>query len=200
MAWHVTGDMLEFCNCKLLCPCWLGPTTEPDQGWCGGGLVFEIEQGAIDGVDVGGCKVALVANWPGNFFGGNGTARLYLDESSSAEQRRELEAVFTGQKGGLPGGLFAAVIKQWLPARTTSIELQRGETTSATVGEFAQIMLAPLKDQEGRPTMMQGAPAQAAFQSANMQLASSKGTRWSDPELRQWEGDSATIHTFNWSA
>jgi hypothetical protein len=33
-----------------------------------------------------------------------------------------------------------------------------------------------------------------------MELASSKGTRWSDPELRRWEGDSATIHSVNWSA
>jgi hypothetical protein len=48
--------------------------------------------------------------------------------------------------------------------------------------------------------MVQGAAAQAAFQSASMQVASSKGSRWSDPELRPWEGDSSTLHTFTWSA
>src|SRR5439155_24352311 len=137
---------------------------------------------------------------PGNFFGGQGTARLYIDERASADQRRELEAVFSGQKGGLLEGLMGAVIAQWLPAQTARIAVQRGATVSMTVGNVGQVTLAPLVDPTGRPTTVQGSTAQAAFQSASMQLASSKGTRWTDPELRAWEGDSGTLHTFNWSA
>jgi hypothetical protein len=34
----------------------------------------------------------------------------------------------------------------------------------------------------------------------SMDLASSKGSRWSDPDLRAWDGDSGTLHQFNWSA
>ena len=45
-----------------------------------------------------------------------------------------------------------------------------------------------------------GSAAQAGFQSASMQLASNHGTTWSDPAFHTWEGDSGTLHTFNWSA
>ena len=126
MAWQVSGQLTEFCSCKLMCPCWLGPTPVPDQGWCSGAILYDIEQGQIDGIDVGGSKVVLAADWPGNFFGGHGTARLYLDDQASPDQRRELEAVFSRQRGGLLEGLMGAVITQWLPAQTARIVVQRG--------------------------------------------------------------------------
>lgn len=200
MAWSVTGQMVEFCSCKMMCPCWFGPGTEPDQGWCAGAILYDVEQGQVDGLDVGGTKVVFAAEWPGNFFGGNGKARLYLDATASADQRRELEAVFRGQKGGLFEGLMGAVITEWLPAETARIDVSRGETVSINVGEVGRATLQPLADSEGRPTTVTGSAAQAAFQSASMQVASSQGTTWSDPAFHAWEGDSGTLHTFNWSA
>ena len=70
MGWNVSGQLIEFCSCKILCPCWLGPTTEPDQGWCSGAIVYDINQGQIEEIDVGGIKVVFAADWPGNFFRG----------------------------------------------------------------------------------------------------------------------------------
>ena len=75
MTWHITGQLLELCNCKMLCPCILGPA-EPDQGWCGGALIFEIQQGQADGVNLDHTTAVLVVNLPGDFLGGNGTGRL----------------------------------------------------------------------------------------------------------------------------
>ena len=65
--------------------------------------------------------------------------------------------------------------------------------TILRVGSLGQATLTPLKDQEGKPTRMEGAAAQTAFQFASMDLASSKGSQWSDPKLRQWEGDLGDI-------
>jgi hypothetical protein len=93
MAWNMTGQMLESCSCKMLCPCALGPA-EPDQGWCAGALVFDIQRGQADGVSLDRTTVVLVVNMPGDFLGGNGTARLYVDEAASAAQRQELELTF----------------------------------------------------------------------------------------------------------
>lgn len=200
MAWKLSGRSLELCSCKMLCPCWLGPEGEPDQGWCGGALGFDIERGNSDGVDLGGTRVAFTAEWPGNIFGGQGTARLYLDDAASADQRRELEAIFSGQKGGLFEGLMAAVISKWLPSEATRVEIGWGGSPFLKVGHFGQATLHPLTDGAGKPTRMDGAAAQSAFQFDPMELASSKGSRWSDPGLRQWQGDSGTLHQFNWSA
>jgi hypothetical protein len=107
MTWNMTGQMLEACSCKMLCPCALGPA-EPDQGWCAGALVFDIQRGQADGVGLDRTTVVLVVNLPGDFLGGNGTARLFIDDGASAAQRQELEALFMGQRGG-PLGAVAAL-------------------------------------------------------------------------------------------
>ena len=69
MSWKISGHSMEMCNCKMLCPCWLGPEVEPDEGWCGGTLAFDIQTGNSDGIYLSGTVVAFVAEWPGNFFG-----------------------------------------------------------------------------------------------------------------------------------
>jgi hypothetical protein len=199
MAWNVSGQAIELCNCNVLCHCWLGPA-KPDQGWCGGAFIFDIQTGSADGVDLSGKKVAFSANWPGDFWSGNGTARIYLDDSASAEQRRELEAIFAGKKGGLLEPLMGGVISKWLPAQTTRFTMQHGENPSVTIGDVGHVTIKPLKDQTGKPTRIQGAAAQAAFQIDSMHVASSKGSRWTDPELRTWEGDSANLMSFSWKS
>jgi len=200
MAWQLAGRSIELCSCKMLCPCWLGPEGQPDQGWCGGAFAFDIHRGSSNGVDLTGTKVALSFVWPGNFFGGNGTARCYIGDDATPEQRPELEAIFTGKAGGLLAPLWETVVSNWLPTEATTIKIGWGDSPSLRVGTVAQVTLTPLKDQAGRPTRVEGAPAQAAFQLASMDLASSKGSRWSDPALREWHGDSGTLHHFSWSA
>jgi hypothetical protein len=200
MAWRITTRAIELCSCKMLCPCWLGPEGAPDEGWCGGAFAFDVQQGNSDGVNLGGSQVVLLVEWPGNFFGGNGTARLYIGEGANAEQRRELEAIFSGKKGGPLEPLWGAVVAKWLPAQFTTVAIQWGDKPAISVGKVGQATLQPLKDQAGRTAKVQGAAAMAAFQSESMDLASSKGSRWSDPDLRSWEGDSGTLHTLNWSS
>ncbi|MBI1885277.1 MAG: DUF1326 domain-containing protein [Chloroflexi bacterium] len=199
MAWRMTGRWINSCSCKALCPCFLGPA-EPDQGWCSGADVYEIQEGESDGVSLAGCKVADALDLPGDFFSGNGTARLYIDEAASPEQRRELEAIFSGKKGGV-WEAFASAVAKWLPAQVTKIAVQGGDNPSATVGSVGQVTLQPIKMEDGRPTKVVNAPALGAFQVESMDLASGKGTRWADPEMRRWEsGGHAAMTTFNWSA
>jgi len=200
MGWELSGRSMELCNCRMLCPCWLGPEGKPDEGWCGGSFVFDIERGNSGGIDLSGNRAALTAEWPSNFFAGDGTARLYLGDEATQDQRRQLEAIFTGKNGGLFEGLWAAVIRKWLPTETTKINIVWGESPTVSVGNFGQVKLNPLKDQAGQPTRVQGAAAQGAFQIATMDLASSQGSKWADPDLRQWEGNSGTLHRFQWRA
>jgi hypothetical protein len=78
--------------------------------------------------------------------------------------------------------------------------VQHGETVSATVGSVGRVMLKRLKDGAGKQTRVQGAAAQAAFEIESMDVASSQGSRWSDPELRGWDGDSGNIMAFGWKS
>jgi hypothetical protein len=191
--------MLESCSCKRLCPCALGPA-EPDQGWCAGALVFDIQHGQADGVSLDRTTVILVVNMPGDFLGGNGTARLYVDEAASTAQRQEWEALFMGQRGG-PLGAVAALFTHWLPTQAVRLTRQEGDTPSITIGSVGQLTWQRLTTQDGRQTTLQNAPVLGVIGMESSALASSTGSQWSDPEMRQWQsGGSGTISAFTMSA
>lgn len=199
MAWRVSGQMYEVCSCKLLCPCWFGPA-EPDQGWCAGVIIFDIQHGQVDGVDLAASKIVLSVDWPADFWSGNGTARLFIDEAGSAEQQRGLEAIFSGKKGGPLEPVLGGVISRWLPAKTARIDVQWGDETTVTVGEVGRVQSKRLKSESGETATVRGAAAMGAFQLESMEVAHTAGTHWNDPDMRSWDGDSGTVSAFNWSA
>ncbi len=197
MAWKMSGQMVEACSCKMFCPCVLGPA-EPDQGWCSGALAFDIQQGSSDGVDLSGSKAVFALDLPGDFASGNATARLYVNDGASADQRRELEAIFTGKKGGNWEALSGAVAK-WLPTQTAPISVATGDNPSVTVGSIGKITLKPIKDEAGKPARMVNAPLSGLFGESE-ELAFSTGSQWSDPDMRAWQaGGSGGVMAFRWS-
>ncbi len=185
MAWQLTGQLMETCSCKMLCPCIFGPA-EPDQGWCSGALVFNIERGNSDAVDLAGSKAVMAFDLPGDFVSGNFTTRLYLADSASAEQRSELEAIISGQKGGAFAAL-AGMIAKALPSVTTNISVSGGESPSITVGNVGRINLAPVKAESGKQTSINDAPLLEMFGMPSENLARGDGSAWSDPEMRGWQ-------------
>ena len=198
MAWKMSGQLLEACSCKMMCPCMLGPA-EPDQGWCSAAMAFDIRQGSSDGVDLSNCRAVLAIDLPGDFVGGNATGRLYLDSAASGDQRRELEAIFTGKKGG-NWEAMSAVITKWLSTQTAEVSVGRGDSPSVTVGKVGRMTLQPIKDDAGRPAKIVNAPLGALFGDSE-DLAMSTGSQWSDPEMRAWQaGGAGGIMPFNWSA
>ncbi len=200
MSWQVSGRSMELCSCKAFCPCWLGPEGEPDQEWCSAIFGFDVEAGSSDGIDLAGTKVVFMAHWPANFFSGNGSARLYIDEAANSDQQRELEAIFSGQKGGLLEGLWGAVLGTWHPVKIAKVDIDWGDAPKVTVDGVGEATLQPFQDGAGKSATLSGAAAQAAFQIDSMVLAKGKASSWSDPDLGSWEGDSGTLHRFNWAA
>ncbi len=199
MAWEVSGRSLDLCSCKMWCPCWLGPEIEPDEGWCAHTFGFEIRRGSSDGVDLSGTLVAMTGEWPANFFLGGGKARLYIAETATEDQRRELEAIFSGRKSGHLKILWGAVIDEWLPAQVASVAISWGEKPILSVTGFGQATMQPISNAAGKPTIVCGAMTQEGLQIDSMNLASSDGSQWSDPDFRSWEGSSGNLHEFDWS-
>ncbi len=199
MAWQVSGRSLDLCSCKMWCPCWLGPEIEPDEGWCAHTFGFEIRQGNSDGVDLSGTTVAMTGEWPANFYAGGGRARLYLGETASEDQRRELDAIFSGGKSGHLAVLWGAAIDEWLPARVAGVAISWGDNPTLSVNGIGQATMRPLSNGAGKSTIVTGAMSQAGLQIDSMNLASSDGSQWSDPDFRSWQGSSGNIHEFDWS-
>jgi hypothetical protein len=98
MAYNLEGRLLEVCNCRVLCPCWIGE--DPDFGTCDTIVAWHFDRGNIDGIDVAGLTIAAVAHVPGNILQGNWRAAIFVDEKASKEQEAALLKVYTGQAGG----------------------------------------------------------------------------------------------------
>src|SRR5689334_20928330 len=98
MSYHLEGRLLEVCNCKVLCPCWIGE--DPDFGTCDTIVSWRFDKGTIEGVDVSGLTLAVVAHVPGNILEGNWSAAVFVDENASEAQEAALLKVYTGQAGG----------------------------------------------------------------------------------------------------
>jgi hypothetical protein len=205
MTWNIKGQMIESCSCNMLCPCWFGvkDLMVMDQGWCASAIAFRIREGASNDVKLAGSALILSYDFPGpTLLDGNATARLYFDKATTAEQRRELEAIFQGRTGG-PMAVLASLVAKWVPSQVSQIGIsESGDDISVTVGNFGHVKSHKLKNEAGRPMVMQGAGFAVAMQLDNetMQLAPS-ASRWSDPDMpRSFETKSGAVGSFTWAA
>src|SRR5690349_13753640 len=98
MAYHLEGRLLEVCNCRVLCPCWIGE--DPDYGTCDTIVAWHFDKGVVDGTDVSGITLACVAHVPGNILQGNWRAAIYVDDKATKAQEDAILKVYTGQAGG----------------------------------------------------------------------------------------------------
>src|SRR5256885_7449939 len=72
MSWKVEGTYFENCNCNFECPCTVTSFASPGtEDRCTVVLAYHIDRGEIDGVDVGGHSVAVVADAPAKMMDGN---------------------------------------------------------------------------------------------------------------------------------
>lgn len=152
MAYKLEGDLLEVCNCNVLCPCWIGE--DPDEGYCHSTLAYRFNSGEIDGVDVSGVVVAGQVNIPGNILQGNWKRQLVIDQGASDAQADAIVAVLTGKKGGPLADLAQLVGEELAPQRAPiSFELHEGKGT-LKVGDSLEAVMEPYKGPTGQVTTL----------------------------------------------
>ncbi|MEE8172113.1 MAG: DUF1326 domain-containing protein [Alphaproteobacteria bacterium] len=197
MTWQMDGLLLEACSCRLACPCVLGPA-EPDQGWCSGALTFSIEKGQSGSVDLSGRKVVWLIDLPKDFISGDGTVRLYIDDGADASQRQELEAIFSGKKGG-QGAVLDSLVSTYLPTEIAPITIAGGDDPTITVGSVGQVKMERVKNQAGRTTTLNNTLIFGLIDIDTTDLARSDGSRFADPEMRVWDSWGAgSLSPFSW--
>jgi hypothetical protein len=199
LAWHISGQLIEACSCKSICPCVLGPA-EPDQGWCSGALTFVVQQGQSEGVDLSGRKVVWLIDLPKDFASGNGTVRLYIDDAADSSQTRELEAIFTGKKGG-PGAVLGSLVATWLSTERAEISITGGDNPAIAVGGAGHVKLQRIVNQAGRSATLTNAPVLGLIEIDTAELARSDGSRFASPQMRVWDGGGhGSVSPFSWTA
>ena len=198
MAWSLKGRMVESCSCHVMCPCWLPiEAVTMDRGWCDSAFLFRIDEGKSDRVDISGCTLAVAMAFPGPTLGdGHGTARLYVDERATPNQRRELEVIFQGRRGGGMKGL-GSLVTRWLPTQFTNISVheRRGELMAA-VGSIGTIRSKRLRNADGRVVRLHNVTLLGA---SPIDLAPS-GSEWRDPGMpRSFRTESGGVGRISWN-
>ncbi|HEY1356678.1 MAG TPA: DUF1326 domain-containing protein [Thermoleophilaceae bacterium] len=122
MAWSLKGKYVETCSCELMCPCNLSFDHGATYDYCRVTLVFDIDEGEIEGADVGGLKVALVADAPKVMTEGNWKVGVFVDSQATDEQADQLVQVFSGQRGG-PMATLAPLIGEVLGVERAQIDV-----------------------------------------------------------------------------
>src|SRR2546423_4180793 len=100
MPWKLEGQYFENCSCDVPCPCTVSLDLGADRDRCSALLVFQVESGEVDGVDVSGLTVAAIADTPKVMSEGNWRLGVLIDDAASDEQAERLGAVFGGQLRG----------------------------------------------------------------------------------------------------
>jgi hypothetical protein len=143
MAYNLEGDLLEVCDCKVLCPCWIGE--DADNGTCDAIVGYRIAKGNVDGTDVSGLSLVLAGHIPGNILQGNWKIAVFVDERASKQQEEALLNVWTGKLGG-PVADLAKLVGEVLAVRRAPItfEVKEGLGT-LKVGSALEAVMAPYK-------------------------------------------------------
>jgi hypothetical protein len=140
MVWRLQGRYFENCSCDMVCPCTTSGLSMPaDYDRCRVVLVFHVDAGTVEDVDVSDLTVAVVADTPPMMADGNWRVGVFMDAAASQRQADKLGAVFAGQLGG-PMALLAPLFGELLGVQTAPIEhAEEGRRHRVRIGDAVDI-------------------------------------------------------------
>jgi hypothetical protein len=152
MAYNLEGDLLEVCNCDILCPCWVGE--DPDNGTCDSVMGYNVRSGSINDIDVSGRTLVFSVHIPGNVLKGNWRVALFVDDKASDEQADALVSAFSGKLGG-PLADTASLVGEVAAVERVPItfDVQEGKGT-LIVGDVAECVMEPYRGPTGQVTTL----------------------------------------------
>jgi hypothetical protein len=200
MGWDLAGTFYENCSCDAICPCtWSNmarPATNED---CRAALLFDIDTGQVDGVDMSGTSVLLVFQTPPMMPEGNWKAGLVIDEGASDAQAEALGRVFSGALGGPPGGL-APLIDEFMGVERLPISVTDDDgRPHVVVGDIADYRLTKQVTPEGDQVQLTNIVVHPAGPTLDVAHADSVSV---DVFGISWSGDgrSGFSNAFAWAA
>ncbi|NMO88422.1 DUF1326 domain-containing protein [Actinomycetospora sp. TBRC 11914] len=159
MSWNLRGSYVETCSCDLMCPCSLSLDHGATYDFCRVTFAFDIHEGAVEGTDIAGCKVVIIADTPKVMTEGNWRVGVFVGDEADDTQFDQLVRVFSGQLGGPMAGL-APLIGDVLGAERATIEidhdgLRHGVRVSGGI-DFEIEDIVPFGVDTGRPVKFDG--------------------------------------------
>ena len=200
MPWKLELSYFESCSCDVICPCTASLALGATHDRCRVTLVFTVNNGEVDGVDVSGLSVAAVADTPKVMSDGNWRLGLFIDAAASAEQAEKLGAVFSGALGG-PMAALAPLVGENLGVERAPIEVRAdGLKHSVRIGDAVDLEIedvVPFGSESGAPVKLTG-----VFHPAGPDLTVAHATRSKvDAFGITYDGNAAFSRSeFSWAA
>jgi hypothetical protein len=152
MAYQLEGSILEVCNCNILCPCWVGE--DPDNGTCDSVLAYHFDRGTIEGLDVSGLTLGLVAHIPGNVLKGNFRVVVVVDEKATPQQAEAILNAYAGKLGGPLADLSQLIGEIVAVERATiTFQVEKGKGT-LKIGQSVEAEMEPYRSPSGQVTTL----------------------------------------------
>jgi hypothetical protein len=185
-VYNLQGTLLEACSCNVLCPCWIGE--DPDKGTCDTFLSYHFDHGEVNGVDVSGLSMVLLAKIPGNVLVPKTWKVIVLvDDRATDEQVQALTDAYTGKLGG-PLADLAQFVGEVVALERVQITHQvKGGSGVLKAGEYITASMEPYRGPDGTVTTLRdsifstipGSPAYVAKASYHHVDATKYGKGWS---------------------
>ena len=175
MAWKLEGTYFETCSCDVVCPCTASFALGADKDYCRVVLVFNVVDGEVEGTDVSGLTVAVIADAPKVMTDGNWRLGAFIDSAANDEQAAKLGAVFGGQLGG-PMEALGPLVGENLGVERAPIEVrEEGLGHGVTIGDAVDFDIedvVPFGVETGEPARLTG-----IFHPAGSELTVARATR-----------------------
>jgi hypothetical protein len=172
-----------------------------DNDYCRAVLVFRVDSGEVDGVDVSGLTAAVVAESGRYMHEGNWKVGVLVDDSASDEQADKLAGVFSGQLGG-PMGALGPLVSEVLGVERVPMDFSSSDghhlLRIGGMGQASVDDVVPFGVETGEPARLAG-----VFHPAGSELTIAKAT--ADSEVNAFGmvfgggGKSGFSHAFAWS-
>jgi hypothetical protein len=202
VSWRIEGRYFENCSCEVVCPCTASLALGADYDHCRVVLVFHVDRGEVDGVDVSDLTLAAVAESPKFMLEGNWRLGVLIDAAASEQQAEKLGAVFSGELGG-PMAALAGLVGEQLGVERVPMEFSSADGHhSLTVGDRGRVAVqdvVPFGVETGQPARLAG-----IFHPAGSELNIARGEANSSLSAfgipLQNGGKAGFSHEFSWAA
>ncbi len=175
MAWKVSGSYFETCSCNVVCPCTASLALGATLDRCKVTLVFNVHNGDVEGVDVGGLTVAAIVDTPKVMTDGNWRMGVFIDAAASDQQAEKLGGVFSGALGG-PMAALGPLVGESLGVQRAPIEVHEdGLRHSIRIGDAVDFEIEDVVSfgvETGQPAKLTG-----IFHPAGSELNVARATR-----------------------
>ena len=184
MSWNLKGSYFETCSCELICPCNSSFAHGATYDYCRVMLVFNISQGDIEGTDVCGLTLAVVAETPKVMTEGNWRLGMFIDQAATDEQLEKLGGRLRRTAGRPDGGPGPARSASCSGSSAAAIEVvEEGLRHSVRIGtaiDFEVEDIVPFGDRDGLSRF----GSTGMFHPVGSELTAARGDAVTDQRLR----------------